>query len=109
MPSLDRLAGTMAGPDFEVVALSTDRAGAERVDEFFKDTLIRNLKVMHDRTGDVARQAGVLGLPVSLILDREGREIARMLGDAEWDSPEALRLLAGVVDMTRETSGIIRA
>lgn len=100
MPTLDRLAGAFAGPDFEVIALSTDRAGVEPVAQFFKDIRVKNLKVMHDRSRDVARQAGVLGLPVTLILDRQGREIARMLGDADWDSPEARALLRRVIEMT---------
>ncbi len=100
MPSLDRLAGAMAGPDFAVIALSTDRGGAERVARFYDDMQIENLDVMLDRSGNFARQAGVLGLPVTLILDRQGREIARILGDADWDSPEARAILRRVIEMT---------
>ncbi len=100
MPSLDRLAGEMDGPDFAVIALSTDRGGVERVARFYDDMRIENLGVMHDRSGKVARRAGVLGLPVTLILDRQGREIARMLGDADWDSPEARAFLGRVIEMT---------
>jgi hypothetical protein len=79
------------------------------VAEFFKDIQVENLKVMHDRTNDVARQAGVLGLPVTLILDRQGREIARMLGDADWDSPDARALLRRIIEMTAGDGGAIRA
>jgi thiol-disulfide isomerase/thioredoxin len=109
MPAIDRLAGAMQGDDFAVIALSTDRGGVERVAEFFKDIQVENLKVMHDRTNDVARQAGVLGLPVTLILDRQGREIARMLGDADWDSPDARALLRRIIEMTAGDGGAIRA
>jgi len=100
MPSIDRLAGEMAGEDFAVIPLSTDRAGAARVAQFFEEILIENLDVRHDGSGKFSRQAGVLGLPVTLILDREGREIARMMGDAEWDSPEARAFLKRVIEMT---------
>jgi hypothetical protein len=100
MPSIDRLVGDMASNDFAVIALSTDRAGIERVEQFFDSILIENLEVMQDRSGKVARRAGMLGLPLTLILDREGREIARMIGDAEWDSPEAQILLKRVIEMT---------
>jgi len=96
----------MEGPDFAVVALSTDHGDAERVAEFLKLARIYNLKVMQDRSGDVARKAGVLGLPATLILDREGREIARIMGDAVWDSPEARALLARVIEMTRQPEAI---
>ncbi len=100
MPSLDRLAGEMEGPDFALIALSTDRGGVERVAQFYDDFLIDNLDIMHDRSGNFARQAGVLGLPVTLSLDRQGREIARLLGDADWASPEARAILRRIIEMT---------
>ena len=100
MPSLDRLAGEMEGPDFALIALSTDRGGVEQVAQFYDDYLIDNLDIMHDRSGNFARQAGVLGLPVTLILDRQGREIARLLGDADWASPEARAILRRIIEMT---------
>ena len=106
MPSIDRLAGAMEGQDFAVIPLSTDRGGVEKPAKFFKDIQIKNLKVMHDRSNDFSRQAGVLGLPVTLILDRQGREIARMLGDAKWDSPEARAFLRRVIQMTGGDGGV---
>ena len=36
---------------------------------------------------------GVVGLPVTVLIDREGREVARYLGDAEWDSDAAKTLV----------------
>ena len=53
MPSIDRLAGAMEGKDFAVIPLSTDRAGAERVAQFYRDILIENLDVLHDRSGNL--------------------------------------------------------
>lgn len=108
MPSIDRLAGAMEGDDFAVIALSADRGEVERVAAFFKDIQVENLKVMHDRTSAVGRQAGALGLPVTLVLDRQGREIARMLGDASWDSPEAKAFLRRVIQMTGGDGGAAR-
>ena len=109
MPTIDRLAGAMEGPDFAVISLSTDRGGIERVARFFESIQIENLKMMHDRSGKFSRQAGVLGLPVTLILDRQGREIARLLGDADWDSSEAKAVLRQVIEMTGETTPAERA
>jgi thiol-disulfide isomerase/thioredoxin len=109
MPSIDRLAGEMKGEDFAVIPLSTDRGGPERVARFFEDIQVRNLKVIHDRTQAVSRQAGVLGLPVTLILDRHGREIARLIGDADWDTHEARAILRRIIEITKPTGGTIRA
>jgi thiol-disulfide isomerase/thioredoxin len=100
MPSIDRLAGDMAGEDLAVVALSTDRFGAERVQEFFDEIGVQNLAVYQDRRSEVARAVGAIGLPVTLILDREGHEIARLTGDADWDSPEAKAFLTRLIELT---------
>ncbi|HUF85985.1 MAG TPA: TlpA disulfide reductase family protein [Thermohalobaculum sp.] len=106
MPALDRLQGALAGPEFEVIALSTDRAGAGRVEAFFADIGVRNLAIRLDRSGDFQQAAGVLGLPATLILDREGREIARMMGDADWDGPEAQALIERLIALTRPREAV---
>ena len=100
MPGIDRLAGEMGGPDLAVLALSTDRFDVERVVAFFDEIGVENLPVLQDRKGEIARKAGVLGLPVTVILDRQGREIARVQGEAEWDSVDAKAILTRIVEMT---------
>jgi thiol-disulfide isomerase/thioredoxin len=100
MPSIDRLAADLAGGDLAVVALSTDRFGAERIREFFDEIGVEHLEIYQDKRSEVARAAGAMGLPITLLLDREGREVARLTGDAAWDSPEATALLARLVELT---------
>ena len=90
MPTLDRLQGTLGGPDFAVVALSIDRAGIGVVDTFYAEISAENLDRYIDESGRVAQQLNALGLPTTLLLDREGREIARHVGPAEWDTPAML-------------------
>jgi len=100
MPSLDRLAGAMGGDDLAVIALSTDRFDVERVAAFFREIEVRHLEVFQDRRGGLARRAGVLGLPITLILDREGREIARVTGEADWDGTETKAFLTRLIELT---------
>lgn len=100
MPGIDRLAGEMGGSDLAVVALSTDRFDVERVAAFFEEIGVQNLPVLQDRKGVIARKAGVLGLPVTIILDRQGRELARAQGEAEWDSADVKAILTRIVEMT---------
>lgn len=100
MPSLDRLAGAMAGADLAVVALSMDRGGPERIREFFDEIGVEHLGVYQDAHMKLAREAGAIGLPVTLLLDREGREVGRVTGDAEWDSPEAKALIGKLIELT---------
>jgi hypothetical protein len=34
---------------------------------------------------------GVTGLPTSVLVDRQGREIARAVGTPDWDKAQAMR------------------
>lgn len=95
MPSLDRLKG--AGEGVEVVALSMDRASVPKIESFFQSIQVENLEVFREPTLRIGAEAGVLGMPVTLILDREGREIARLQGEAEWDGPDARAMLKAIV------------
>ena len=40
---------------------------------------------------------GVPGLPVSVLLDRDGAEVARVMGDADWNGPDAHAILDAVI------------
>lgn len=88
MPTLDRLQATLGGPDFQVVALSIDRAGMKVVSAFYAETGIEHLARYIDESGRTTQALKVPGLPTTLLIDREGREIARHVGPAEWDTPE---------------------
>lgn len=100
MPSIDRLAGELAGDDVAVVTVSTDRGDRAKIDKFFEEIEVQNLTVYRDQNSDLAREAGALGLPITLIIDRDGREVARLIGDAEWDSDEAKTIVRRVAELT---------
>jgi len=97
MPSLDRLQGAMGSDDFEVVTVATGRNAVPAIEKFFAEAGVERLQILRDERQKLARALGILGLPVTLILDREGREVARMIGDAAWDGAEAQALLAALV------------
>lgn len=92
MPSLDRLEAGLGGDGFAVVTIATGRNPLPAIEKFFAEKDITHLPVLRDPKQELARDMGVMGLPISLILDPEGREIARLIGDAQWDSPEARRI-----------------
>lgn len=93
MPTLDRLQVKLGGPDFEVVALSIDQQGAAVARDFFKQIGIQALKLYVDSSAQAATKLGTFGLPTTLLIDREGREIGRHTGPAVWDAPEMVELL----------------
>ena len=93
MPTLDRLQAELGGTDFEVVALSIDRQGVPAVKTFYEELGLEALGVFVDRSTKVTRDLSVIGIPTTLLVDRQGREIGRVVGPAEWDSPEAVTLV----------------
>jgi thiol-disulfide isomerase/thioredoxin len=93
MPMLDKLQATLGSNDFEVVALNADRGTSDKAKAFFAETRTTALSVYHDKSGKSSAAVGVVGLPTTLLIDRKGREIGRLVGPAEWDSEEALALV----------------
>ena len=93
MPGLDRLQAALGSNDFEVVALAVDRAGSEAAGKFLEQVEARSLALYVDATARGATALKAIGMPTTLLIDRQGREIGRLTGPAEWDSPEARRLV----------------
>ena len=104
MPTLDRLQAAFGGPDFEVVALSIDRAGPEVVKTFFAKIGVRNLAIHIDQSSEAGFALATAGLPTTLLIDREGQELGRLIGPAEWDSPEMLGFLKSIVSSSAGTT-----
>ena len=95
MPSLDRLQAAM--PALRVVPVATGRNGVEQIVKFNTDAEIKNLGILRDPKSRLASQMGVLGLPVTVIVNPDGMEVARLIGDAEWDSAAAQAVLAALM------------
>lgn len=97
MPALDRLQGALGGKDFEVVAISLDRAGAGPSKKFLDETGVKNLKLYIEPTAKLGAELKAIGLPVTILIDRAGREIGRLVGPAEWDHADAQALVRAAV------------
>lgn len=93
MPELNALQEKLGGEDFEVVALSVDRKGAEASGKFLEEVGATALKLYVDPTSKALHELKAPGLPATLLIDREGREIGRLVGPADWASPEAVKLV----------------
>jgi hypothetical protein len=87
MPALDRLQARLGGSGFQVVALSIDRKGLSAVQPFYRELGLKALRIYVDQSGEAADQLGAPNIPTTLLVDRNGRELGRVTGLAEWDSP----------------------
>ena len=93
MPDLSKLQQELGSDQFEVVAISVDRKGAEPSAVFLKDTGVDNLKLYIEPSTKIVNDLKSAGLPATLLIDRQGRELGRILGPADWASPEAVALV----------------
>jgi hypothetical protein len=79
------------------VALSIDRNGLSVVKEFYDGLGLRELGMYIDSSGKAPGELNALGVPTTLLIDREGKEVGRLLGPAEWDSPEMVAFIRGQI------------
>lgn len=93
MPSLDALQAEMGGDDFQVVAIASGHNPPAAVTKFLAEADITHLPLRLDPRQGLARDMGVMGMPVTVLIDREGREIARLIGGADWASDAARALI----------------
>ena len=93
MPELSALQSTLGSDDFTVITIATGPNPPTKITAFFNDIGIDNLPAHRDPRQALAREMRVLGLPATILLDRHGREIARLLGDANWKSDSALAIM----------------
>lgn len=87
----------MGGDDFQVVTLATGRNPLPAMEKFFDEIGVDNLPLHRDPKQEIAREMTVLGLPVTVLLNRDGYEIARLTGDADWSGDSAKAILAHVI------------
>ncbi|MEQ8246231.1 MAG: TlpA disulfide reductase family protein [Alphaproteobacteria bacterium] len=98
LPSIDRLQAELGGDDFTVVAINIDTGGEAIAAPFAKRLALDNLALYLDPRGAASRAMGVNVMPTTVVFDRRGKEVGRLEGGAEWDSPEALALLRWFID-----------
>ncbi len=97
MPSLNRLQIALGNEDlgradFQVITIATGRNENADIDSFFTNQSISHLTRYRDPNLRLALALGAGSLPTTVLMDRDGFIIARLQGEADWDS-EAARIL----------------
>ncbi len=101
MPGLDELQKKYGGADFEMLAISIDRGGLKKPRRFFNKIKIKNLKLYGDPSGRLAPTLRAFGMPTTLLIDRNGREVGRLAGPAEWNSKEAYAFIKTAISTSK--------
>ncbi len=98
LPSFARLQSRLVGKPVRVIAISEDFGGFDVPRKFLEDKGIEGLTLLLDDKGIGFRSLGGRGLPTTLIVNASGREIARLVGDLEWDSDEVVTYVESLVE-----------
>ena len=93
MSELDQLQAALGGAEFEIVPLSIDRSGIETVAKFYAANGISHLAKYIDTSGKALRELDAVGLPTTLIINRVGLEIGRIVGPVAWNAPEVTEFI----------------
>jgi thiol-disulfide isomerase/thioredoxin len=107
MPSLDRLQAKLGGPRFQVLAVSIDKQSGVVVQPFYRELGLQSLGIYIDASGKTPSALDIEGVPATLLVDANGREIGRKLGALEWDSPtviDTLRKVFGLTNLQQRTN-----
>ena len=69
------------------------------MDKFFEKMSIDNLIKYQDPKGQLARSLKVAGLPLTILINGDSEEVARFIGDADWSSPQAVKLIEKAIEI----------
>lgn len=98
MPQLNALQKEFGGDDFQVVTIATGRNSPAGIVKFFEEAGVDSLPRHQDPKQALASQMGIFGLPITVLINPEGEEIARLRGDAVWDSDSAKAIIKALID-----------
>ena len=99
MPAMERLLRAYQDRGLAVVAVNV-RDSKAQVETFMKE-LHLGFPTVLDADGSVSRRFAVRGLPVSFLLDREGRILWKAIGARDWEGPHSRAYLEAVLQMHR--------
>jgi thiol-disulfide isomerase/thioredoxin len=101
MPALDALQSRLGGADFEVVSINIDTRDVEKPRTWLKEVGIVRLGYYADNSAkvfqDLKAVGKAFGMPTTLLVDRNGCELATLAGPAEWASDDAVTLVTAAL------------
>lgn len=101
MPALDKLQAQLGGPDFEVVAVNIDTRDLDKPTRWLKYKKIERLAFYADPEAKIFQDLKAVGkaegMPTTLLVGKEGCQLAILHGAADWSSQDALAFVSAAV------------
>ena len=105
MPSMQRLYDEIGAEDFQVLAVSIDRAPPDHDPtnplggklRAFADSLGLTFTILHDPSGQITTTYRTAGVPESFVVDRNGIMVEKVSGPRDWDAPPSAGTIRAVL------------
>ena len=85
MPSLDNLQLNPELNNIKIFAINIGQENIIKVNNFFIDLDIKSLKPYFDPPKTLAKKFALRGLPTSIIINKQGKEFARIIGSIDFE------------------------
>ena len=96
LPSLVRLQAELPQDKITVLPLDLEKHDAGKVAEFLERTKIEGLPIYIDRDFSAMRGFAANELPLTILIDAEGKEVARAAGEQKWDHADSVAFLKAI-------------
>ena len=98
MPSLNELQSKFDTKNLKIFTVATGRNNPKKILAFFKKYNLSNLENYRDPKGKLALELGVIGLPFSVIISKEKRNIGQLIGPIDWSKKEVEDLFTELIE-----------
>ena len=93
MPSLDNLQTNTDLTNLKIFPINISQENLTKAEIFFKELNIKNLDIYFDSPITLAKKFSLRGVPTTILLDKRGREFARIIGSIDFDNKEFINWL----------------
>ena len=97
MPSLSELSRKL--PNLKVYAINMEKPNIKKVQNFYNDLKINNIKIYFDPEFNLAKKFRMRGLPTTIFIDKSGNEFARAIGEIDFNSKKLIELLEKKINL----------
>jgi thiol-disulfide isomerase/thioredoxin len=84
MPSIDKLVDILGKDKIKIYAINLEKINKKKTDKFLSDLKIKNFSTYYDPEYVLANRIGLRGLPTTLIIDQNSKELARVIGSIDF-------------------------
>jgi thiol-disulfide isomerase/thioredoxin len=105
-PTLAAIAPQLALSKILVLPISIDAEGLKVVQPFYQTHAIRDVPILLDPDGSATDALNAAGIPITIIIDTQGRLVGTTQGASNWNTPRTIRLIQRLTGGNRDTGGI---